>query len=74
MVSGLTDACGIDETEGDTLQVDGVFDGVTGGAMYVGDDGAFLMKQPVEQSGFSYVGLADNGNGNALLDGLSYLK
>ena len=39
---GVADAGGIDEAEGGAGDVDGVLDGVAGGAGDVGDDGPFL--------------------------------
>ena len=41
-VAGFPDACGVDEAEGGAGDVDGVLDGVAGGAGDVGDDGPFL--------------------------------
>jgi len=42
--------------------------------MHIGDDGAIVFQESVEQGGFANVGLADNGDGDALLEGLSCLE
>ena len=39
-IRGLADACGVNETEGNSLYVYGVFYGVTRGSMYIGNDGS----------------------------------
>ena len=48
-VGGLTNAGGIDESKGGALQVDGVFDGVAGGAVNIGNDGAVVFQQSVQE-------------------------
>ena len=68
LVGGLTDACGVDKTEGDIINIDGVFDGIAGGAMDVADDGAIFMKQAVEQGALAYVWCSDDGYGDAVLE------
>lgn len=70
-VVGLADAGGVDEAEGDALQHDGVFDDVAGGAMDVGDEGAVFLDEAVEQGRFAGVGLADDGGGDAVFDGVA---
>ena len=37
-------------------------DGVPGGPGYIGNDDPFLAQDPVEQAGFSHIGLADDGH------------
>ena len=70
-VVGLADAGGVDEAEGDALQHDGVFDDVAGGAVDVGDEGAVFLDEAVEQGRFAGVGLADDGGGDAVFDGVA---
>ena len=41
-VGGFAKSGGVDETEGDAVDVDGVFDGVASGAMNVADDGTVV--------------------------------
>ena len=48
-VGGLANAGGVDESEGDALQVDVVFDGVAGGAVNIGNDGAVVFQQSVQE-------------------------
>ena len=74
LIGGLTNACSVDETEGNTLDVDGVFDGVARGAMDVGDNGAVVFQKAVQKGGFAYIGFANNSNWYSLLDGLTGLE
>ena len=48
-VGGLSDAGGVDESEGNALDVDNVLDGVARGTMDVADDGSVVVQQAVEQ-------------------------
>ena len=48
-VSGLTDTCSVDESEGDTLYVYRIFYRITRGAMHVRDDGPLFMEQTVQK-------------------------
>ena len=70
-VTGLAYAGGVDEPIGDALQVDDVFDGVAGSAVYVGDEGAFFSQEGVEEGRFAGIGLADDDGGYAVLDGIA---
>ena len=70
-ICGFADACGINKTESDTVDVDGVFYNIAGGAVNIGNNGALVVKELIEQSAFTNVGFANNCNRNALLDGLS---
>ena len=70
-VRGFADACGINKTEGDTVDVDGVFYDITSSAVNIGNDSALVVKKLIEESAFTNVGFANYCNGNALLDGLS---
>jgi len=67
-VAGFADAGGVDEAEGDAGDVDGVLDGVSGGAGDVGDYGAVLAEQGVEQGALAGVDGSDDGDGDAVLD------
>lgn len=73
-VVGRADAGGVDEAEEVAAEGDGVFDEVTGGALDVGDDGAIFFQEGVEEGGFADVRCADDGYGDAVLDGLTGLK
>lgn len=70
-VGCVTDAGGVDESESDAIDLDGVFDGVACGALDVGDDGTFFTKEGIEKGGFADIGGTDDGNGDAVLEGLS---
>ena len=73
-VGGLADAGSVDEAEGDAAQVDGVFDDVACGAVDVAHDGSLFAKEGVEEGGLAHIGLADDGHGNAVLDGIAYTE
>ena len=70
-VVGLAYAGGVDEAIGDALQVDDVFDGIAGSAVYVGDEGALFAQEGVEEGRFAGVGLADDDGGYSVLDGVT---
>ena len=72
LVCRAADACRVDEAEGETMQGGGVLNHVACGAVDVADDGLVLMEQLVEQGALAHVGLADDGHGNATLDGFSF--
>ena len=57
---------GVDKAEGDTMDVDEVFDSVAGGAMNIADDGFLLTDKGVEEGALSDIGLSDYGHGDAL--------
>ena len=44
LVLGLSDTSCIDKAEGDTVDIDGVLDGVTGGTMNVAHNGAIILQ------------------------------
>ena len=71
VVGGVTDAGGVDETESDAVDLKGIFDGVACGALDVGDDGTFFTEEGIEKGGFADIGGTDDGNGDAVLEGLS---
>lgn len=73
-VGGGAHAGGVDEAEGESAEGDGVFDDVACGAADVADDGAFFAEQGVEEGGFAHVGLADDGDGEAVFDGVAGLE
>ena len=70
----MADAGGVDEAEGDAAELNGVFDGIAGGALYVADNGALLAEQGVEQGAFAYVGRSDDGYVDAVLEGVARMK
>ena len=67
-VGAGTQAGCVDEAEEVVAQVQGLLDGVAGGAWHVADDGAVVAQQGVEQRGFAGVGGADDGHGDAAHD------
>ena len=48
-VTGVAYASCVDEAEGDASEVDGIFNGIAGGALYVADDGALFSEEGVEE-------------------------
>ena len=70
-VGGLAYAGGVDEAEGDAAEVDGVFDDIACGAVDVAHDGSLFAYEGVEEGGLTHVGLADDGYGYAVLDGIA---
>ena len=74
LVIGVADAGGVDKAEGDAAKLDGVFDGIAGGALYVGDDGSFFTEKGVEQGALAYVRCSDDGYGDAILQGVASLE
>ena len=74
LVGGVADACCVDEAEGDAAELDGVFDGVAGSALYVTDDGALFAEEGVEEGGLAHVGSTDNGYRNAVFEGIASME
>ena len=70
-VVGGAQSRGVDKTEGDAVDVDGVLDDVARGAVDVADDGFVLTDKAVEEGALTHIGLADDCHGNALLDCLT---
>ena len=68
-VVGVAQAGGVDEAEVIVAELDCLFDGVAGCAMYVADYGAVIADESVEQRRFAGVGGADDGYGYAVFDG-----
>ena len=73
-VGGLAYAGGVDEAEGDAAEVDGVFDDIARGAVDVAYDGSLFAYEGVEEGGFTHIGLADDGYGHAVLDGIAHIE
>ena len=73
-VGGVAYAGGVDEAEGDAAEVDGVLDDVARGAVDVAHDGSLFAYEGVEEGGLADVGLADDGYGHAVLDGIAYIE
>lgn len=73
-VVGLADAGRIDESEGDAVPVDRIFYHIAGGAVDVAYDGPFLAKQGIEEGRFPYVCFADDGDGDAVFQGVSPME
>lgn len=70
-VVGVAQSGRIDEAEGEAPDEGGLLDAVACGAVDVAHEGAVLADQVVEECRFAHIGLADDGHGNALLDGLA---
>ena len=70
VVGGAQSRC-VDETEGDTVDVDAVLDDVACGAVDVADDGFVLSDKAVEEGALADIGLADDCHGYALFDCLT---
>lgn len=66
-VGGFAKAGGVDDADGETVEVDDFFDGVAGGAGDGGDDGAVLFEEGVEEGGLSGVGEAEDGEAGSVL-------
>lgn len=49
LVFCVADACGVNEAEGDAIELNGVFDGIAGSALYVTDDGALFAEESIEE-------------------------
>ena len=65
-VVALAQTGGIGKTEGEIPQPHRFLDDIPGGAGNGGDDAALPAGQQVHQGGFSHIGAADDGGGNAL--------
>ena len=74
LVIGVADACGVDESESDASQLDGVFDGIAGGALDVADDGTFFANKSIEECGFTDIWSSDDGDWNAVLKGITRME
>ena len=57
---------GVDDVEGNALDLDGLAQGVAGGAGDVGDDGPLLAGETVEQAGLADVGLTNEHHMQAI--------
>ena len=55
VAGGVAQAGGVDEAEGDAIEVEGLFDGVAGGAGLGADDGAVGAEEGVEKGGLAGV-------------------
>ena len=70
-VGGLADAGGVYETEGDAVYLYGVFNEVACGTLNVRNDSTLLMYECIHQSTLAYIGSADDGNGDAVFQGIA---
>ena len=73
-VGGVANAGSVNEAEGNTVEVDGVFDGIAGGALDVGYDGTLFTQQGIEQGGLAHVWSSDYGYGDAILKGVARIE
>ena len=71
LIIGFADASRIDETELDSVNVHGFFDGVACGTMNIGNDGAIISDKLIEERRFADVCFSDDSDGDALFKGLS---
>jgi hypothetical protein len=72
-VATFAEAGGIDEAEGDAVDLDDFLDGVAGGAGGGADDGALEAEQAIEQAAFADVGLADDDGAGAVAEDAALL-
>ena len=73
-IIGFPKAGGIHEHQGDAADFDGFFDGVSGGAGDVGDNGPVFLEKGIEEAGFACVGAAHNGGAEAVFDDSSFFR
>ena len=73
-VAALADAGGVVEFDGDAADGSGLRDDVAGGAGDLGDDGAVVLEEAVEQAALADIGTADDGEGEAVADEAAVLK
>ena len=73
-VRGLPNTGSIDEAELEPIDFHGIFNGVAGGAMDVADKGTIVTQKAVEQGGFANIGLANDGDRDAIAQGLANFK
>ena len=71
LVLGFADACGVHQAELDAVDDEGLFDGVTGGAWDVGDNGTLFLKKGVEEGGLACVGATCDDGEDAFFDGIA---
>lgn len=67
----LADAGGVDETEEDAVDGHGFLDGVAGGAVDIGNDGAVFAEKGVQEGALAGVGGADDDDGNTVFDDIA---
>src|SRR5262249_44306137 len=67
-VGGLAQAGGVDSAQRDAPDVDALFDDVARGAGDLGDDGAALAQESVQQAGLADVGPAGDDDSGALAE------
>ena len=70
-VVGVAQTCGVEETEGVPVDVDGVLHDVARGAFDGADDGALFADEAVEECALSYIGGSDDGYGYAVAYGVA---
>ena len=68
VAGGGAEAGGVDEAEGEAVEVDDFLDGVAGGAGEVADDGALEAQQLIEEAAFAGVGSADEDGAHAFAE------
>ena len=66
VVEAFAEAGGVDEAEGDAVDLDDFFDGVAGGSGGGADDGAFEAEEAVEEAAFADVGFANDDGAGAV--------
>ena len=68
VVEAFAEAGGIDEAEGDAVDLDDFFDGVASGAGGGADDGAFEAEEAVEEAAFADIGFANDDGAGAVAE------
>ena len=74
LVVGMAEASSVNEAEGDTVEYESFFNGIARGAGYGTNDSAVVAKEGVEKGGFSCIGTANYGNGNATFYCVAQMK
>ena len=70
-IGGGAQAGSVDEAEERAAKIVGVLDDIAGGAMDVAHDGALVVEKGIEEGGFSRIGTAYDGHGEAIFEGIA---
>ena len=73
-VGCFADTGGIDEAEGDTSKIHGVFNDVAGGAMNVAHDGTFFVQEGIQQGGLTGICFANDSHGHSVLQSIAHAE
>ena len=73
-VCRMADAGSIDETEGDPVDVDRIFDHVACGTVNIGNNRFLLVQKQVQQGGLSGISFTDDRHRNTILNRIAQLE